>query len=60
MQINLNRLHAESLVNQKNRPEKNTNPTKQGQKIIRINLISLNYTLQHKAGYSLVHSYNCT
>jgi len=41
---NLNRLHAESLVNGENRPEKKIQT--QQNRVKGINLISLNYTLQ--------------
>jgi hypothetical protein len=55
---NLIKLHAESFVNRENRPEKKKKIqlTQQNRvkKIMGINLISLHYTLQHKARYSLV------
>jgi uncharacterized protein YbcI len=55
---NLIKLHAESFVNRENRPEKKKKIqlTQQNRvkKIMGINLISLHYTLQHKAGYCLV------
>jgi uncharacterized protein YbcI len=55
---NLIKLHAESFVNRVNRPEKKKKIqlTQQNRvkKIMGINLISLHYTLQHKAGYCLV------
>jgi uncharacterized protein YbcI len=55
---NLIKLHAESFVNRENRLEKKKKIqlTQQNRvkKIMGINLISLHYTLQHKAGYCLV------